>query len=214
MKKLTLILFLFPMISSAQISAKEVLEKAVNYHDPQGEWATLNATLFFNETRPDGSERTTSFTVDNAKGYAKIVRGEEDVFEVMGEEGKVLKGDKDADRALMMRNYYLYLWGLPMKLNDEGTAIDESVGEEVINGVECYVLRVAYEKDTWYFSIDKETGRMLQYTFYQDAEETKGELITLEDEISIGSMIVPQRRSWYTLPDMKYLGTDVLDRVK
>ena len=40
--------------------------------------------------------------------------------------------------------------------------------------------------------------------------ESKAELITLEDEIEVNGIKIPQKRSWYTLPEMKYLGTDVL----
>lgn len=213
MKKLILLICLSPFLLDAQISAKEVLEKANSYHDPNGEWSTLKATFIFKETRPDGSDGSSTFALDNSKGYTKITRGD-DEYEVMREEAKVLKGDKGVDRALMMRNYYLYLWGLPMKLYDAGTSIDKKVGEEVVNGLDCYVLRVPYEKDIWYFSIDKETGRLVQYKFYKDEVAGKGELITLEDEISLGELKIPQRRSWYTLPEMKYLGTDILSRVE
>ena len=113
-----------------------------------------------------------------------------------GELAKVLKGDKDNERALVLRNYYLYLWGLPMKLYDKSTpeitlAKDENIGEKL-----CNVLRVQYEKDTWYFYIDDFSGRMLQYKFYKDEEAGKGELITLEDEIEVQSIKIPQKRNW------------------
>ncbi len=210
MKRLIILLSIFPFIVSAQITAEEVLAKAIKYHDPNGDWSSLSATFMFNETRPDGSENTTSFELDNSKGYAKVSRGEEEEYEVQGDEAKVLRGDKGIDRALMMRNYYLYLWGLPMKLNDQGTPIDDKVGSEIIDGIDCYVLRVPYEKDIWYFFIHKETGRMVQYKFYKDELAGNGELIKLEDEIQVDFIKIPQRRSWYTLPEMKYLGTDIL----
>jgi len=109
------------MILSAQSSAEEVLARACSYHDPHRNWPTLDVTLFFKETRPDGPDRQTIIEINNAQSYMKINRNDEEIYEITGQEAKVIKGDKGKERALLLRNYYLYLWGLPMKLNDEGT---------------------------------------------------------------------------------------------
>lgn len=194
----------------SQITPLQVLDKATAYHDPNGEWNTLNTTLKFTETRPSGDDRKTTVVIDNSKSYMKINRNDENVYEVLEESGEVMVGDHDEARAIRMRNYYLYLWGLPMKLYDEDTPFDRDVDEEVLDGIKCYVLRVVYEEDTWYFHFDQSTGRMVQYKFYKDEEAGKGEVITLEDEILIGQIKIPQKRSWYTLPEKKFLGTDIL----
>ncbi len=97
-----------------------------------------------------------------------------------------------------------------MKLLDGSTQKRTLAAEEKIGDSQCHVIRVAYPEDTWYFYFNKSTGRLLQYKFYKDAEETKGELITLEGEISVNEIRIPKKRSWYTLPDMKHLGTDIL----
>jgi hypothetical protein len=214
MKKLILIIGLCPFVLVAQASAEEVLEKAMSYHDPQDNWPSLSATFTFKETRPEGADRSTIISLDNATSYMKINRNEEEIYEVNGEVAEVLKGDKDKERALVLRNYYLYLWGLPMKLYDKGTPEITISEDEKVEDINCNVLRVAYEKDTWYFFIDEKSGRMLQYKFYQDDEESKGELITLEGEIRVKGIKIPQKRSWYTLPEMKYLGTDILSKAK
>ncbi|SNS95458.1 hypothetical protein SAMN05421640_1761 [Ekhidna lutea] len=212
MRKL-LLLLVCPLLLSAQTPADQILAKAKAYHDPQDIWPTLETTFTFKETRPDGPDRSTIIILDNGISYMKINRNDEEVYEVNGEVAEVLKGDKDKARALVLRNYYLYLWGLPMKLYDKSTpeislAEDEKVGDKL-----CKVLRVVYEEDTWYFYIDDFSGRMLQYKFYKDEATGKGELITLEDEIMVDGIKIPQERSWYTLPEMKYLGTDILEEV-
>lgn len=214
MRKILTLFFICPLLLSAQTSAEKILAKSVSYHDPQDNWSELKATLQFKETRPSGPDRSTIIEIDNTKSYMKINRNDEEVYEVKGEAAEVLKGDKEKERALVLRNYYLYLWGLPMKLYDKSTpditlAEDEKVGDKP-----CKVLRVAYENDTWYFYFDDFSGRMLQYKFFQDVEESKGELITLEDEILVNGIKIPQKRSWYRLPGMEYLGTDILVRVE
>ncbi|MEP5613032.1 MAG: DUF6503 family protein [Cyclobacteriaceae bacterium] len=210
MKKLLSLLVLLSNICIAQTTPMQVLDKAASYHDPNGEWRSLSATLQFTETRPSGDDRKATIVIDNSRSYMKVDRNSENVYEVSNESAKVLKGEDDEKQALRMRNYYLYLWGLPMKLYDEGTPFDEDVEEDEIDGKKCNVLRVVYEEDTWYFYIDQSSGRMLQYRFYKDEEAGKGELIKLEDEIMVGQIKIPQKRSWYTLPEMKYLGTDIL----
>lgn len=214
MRNYLILLFLFPIATMAQETASQILAKAVSYHDPQGNWSSLSATFNYSETRPDGSSRSTTMILDNSRSYMKLNRNDEEIYEVTHDDAKVLKGDKGVDRALLLRNYYLYLWGLPMKLTDESTPETIRVPDQQVENINCNVLRVAYEKDTWYFYFDKNSGRMLQYKFYKDAEETKGEVITLEDEIMVEGIKIPQKRSWYTLPEKKHLGTDILSSIE
>ncbi|MEQ8629010.1 DUF6503 family protein [Ekhidna sp.] len=214
MRKLLTFLFVCPLLLSAQTSAEQVLAKAVSYHDPQDNWSSLKVTLQFKETRPSGPDRSTIIELDNAESYMEINRNDEEVYEVNGEVAEVLKGDKDKARALVLRNYYLYLWGLPMKLYDKSTPKITLAEDEKVGDILCKVLRVGYEEDTWYFYIDDFSGRMLQYKFYKDESVGKGELITLEDEIMVKGIKIPQKRSWYRLPEMEYLGTDILGRVE
>ncbi len=210
MRKLIMLFLLVWSVAGFAQTPYEILDKAAGYHDPKGNWQNLNTILLFTETRPSGDDQKTTVVIDNTKTYMKIDRNSENVYEVSGEAGKVLVGDHDEARAVRMRNYYLYLWGLPMKLYDEGTPFDRDVEEEILNGVKCHVLRVVYQEDTWYFHFDQMSGQMLQYKFYKDEDAGKGELIVLEDEILIDGIKIPQKRSWYTLPEMKYLGTDIL----
>lgn len=213
MKYLLLMLALLPLISVAQ-TADEILAKAIRYHDPQNEWPALKAIFHYTETRPDGEARETVFDIDNAKGIWKLNRNEDEIYEIVNDEVTVLKGDKEPSRGLLLRNYYLYLWGLPMKLKDKSTPKITRTEDEKVNGNTTFVLRVAYEKETYYFSFDQQSGRMLEYRFYKDEEAGKGERIKLEKEITFNNLKLPQQRSWYTLPEKKYLGTDTLDEIK
>lgn len=211
---LALALVAVTLVVAAQPTVDEIVAKSIKYHDPNGEWGSLNTTLYFAEQRPDAAERYATIQLDNTRSFMRIDRNNEEIYEALSEDCTVIKGDGDKKRGLRLRNYYLYLWGLPMKLLDEGTPFDRTVVEDTVEGIACYIVRVVYEKDTWYFSIDRESGRLVQYKFYQDEEETKGELIKLADEISVGQMRIPQKRSWYTIPENKLLGTDVLTKAE
>ncbi|MFY0607102.1 MAG: hypothetical protein JXR10_10320 [Cyclobacteriaceae bacterium] len=214
MRTILSLFLLLPILAPAQDSAEDVQKKAVTYHDSNDLWPNLQATFNFIETRPSGPDRKTVIEFNNPSSYMKINRNDEEIFEVTSDTAVVIKGDAEQERGVMLRNYYLYLWGLPMKLMDESTPTLTLAKDQKVNDVNCKVVRVAYQKDTWYFSFDSNTGRMLQYSFYQDEAETKGELILLEDEIEYQGLKIPQKRSWYTLPDKKFLGTDVLTSIE
>ena len=210
-------LFFFLIASyalQAQDNPQALLEKSITYHDPQGQWSSLQATFYYTETRPDGPDRKITFRLDNSQSKWRLNRNDDEIYEVEHDRAKVISGERDEARGLMLRNYYLYLWGLPMKLKDESTPGITRLEDTRLDGVAAYVLRVAYEKETYYFSFDQTSGRMIEYRFYKDEAAGKGELITLEDEVVFEGIRIPKKRSWYTLPEMKYLGTDILDRVE
>lgn len=127
---------------------------------------------------------------------------------------QVFEGEIEKERALRMRNYYSYLWGLPMKLTDPGTVIEDSVQTEILNGIKYLLIKVPYEKDIWYFYIDPETYRMAAYKFYQDEPNLKGEIIYLHDEVDYEGMKIPANRSWYRTEIPEFLGTDQLLEIK
>ncbi|MEO1253669.1 MAG: DUF6503 family protein [Bacteroidota bacterium] len=212
MRSIIYLIIILPFICKGQ-SVLQILDKSLAYHDSKNNWSTLKSTFHFKETRPSEADRFTVVTLDNSVSFMKINRNEEEVYELKNNAAEVLKGNRDKDRALVLRDYYLYLWGLPMKLRDESTPQMVVTYSEKVEGNDTYVLRVPYDEDTWYFYFDKNSGKMLQYKFYQDKEESKGELITLEGEVLVQGIKIPQKRSWYTLPEMKYLGTDILERV-
>jgi hypothetical protein len=112
-----------------------------------------------------------------------------------------------------MRNYYSYLWGLPMKLQDPGTQLGRVTATK-FEGRPVYDLRVTYDAgvggDVWYFYFDQETYALVAYRFYHDEAKNDGEVIHLEGEVSALGMRLPRARTWYTHQDGRLLGTDTL----
>jgi hypothetical protein len=120
----------------------------------------------------------------------------------------------DCERAFVLKDYYIYLYGLPMKLKDPGTIIDPEVQKIIINDKEYFVMKVTYEesvgKDTWYFYFDQKTFALKQYKFYHDESKNDGEFILLEDELEVSGIKMPKNRSWYLNSNNKFLGIDKL----
>lgn len=192
-------------------SAQEILQKTINYHDPNGEWKTLKATFEYAENQPNGDTRKTILKLDNATNSHYLNRGDKEAYQINGKyEVEVLMGDKEPARGKMLRSYYVYLWGLPMKLEDKGTNLLDEVKTENIKGINCYKIRVKYEKESYAFFISIKSYQMVAYQFMKNDGSGKGENIYLEGEVKVGNMRIPKARSWYTIPENKFLGTDVL----
>ena len=143
-----------------------------------------------------------------------VYRNQDMNYIVWNDSVQVFEGEIDNERAIRMRNYYTYLWGLPMKLNDSGTQIDQEVSREELNGKSYLVARVPYEKDIWYFYIDPSTFQMEAYKFYQDEPNQKGEIIYLEGLMDFQGLKIPANRTWYRTETPEFFGTDKLIEIK
>ncbi|MFC3881420.1 DUF6503 family protein [Algoriphagus namhaensis] len=214
MRPVYILLFAFLISCTADqneaLTGPDLIKKSIAYHDPNGIWPEFKGTLRIQDSLPEGRvSRRYDVSFDNT--LSKVIYRKDDLhFIVWGDSVQVFEGEVTEERAKMLRNYYTYLWGLPMKLNDPGTLIDEKVLEETLDGVRYHVVRVPYEKDIWYFYLEPETYRMAAYKFYQDEPNQKGEIIYLEGETEFEGMKIPSNRTWYRTEKPEFLATDML----
>jgi hypothetical protein len=212
-----------------RLDGPALLEKSIAFHDPHGEWSTLQVQFDFEETRPDAEPRYTSIAIDNLSGnfcMTRIKDGQRIERHIVDGKCKyLLNGSSEISgaemsglrltekRTLFMRNYYLYLWGLPMKLQDTGTVVHDVVTGTQFNGKESLKLKVTYEastgSDSWYFFMDPKTYEMIGYQFYHDEDAGDGEYILLGRSESVFGMKIPNHRTWFTNKDSTLLGTDI-----
>ena len=225
-----LCLISFKYLGGQELSAKQLLEKAINYHDPKGEWRQFKAHFFVSSESPERSLRKSKIELDFLNSYfnleveqdgntlTSILDKGDCILKLNGQE-KISEADQNnyrlnCDRAVFYKNYYTYLYGLPMKLKDPGTLLDPEVRKKNIDGKEYWVLKVSYEKnvggDTWYFFFDQKTYALKQYQFYHDESKNDGEYILLEDELIVEGIKMPKNRSWYYNSNDQFLGVDRL----
>lgn len=237
MKSRLILLFLAFSIGclSQNLTSKQVLEKAINYHDPNGNWETFSDTFTVIMTTPNASKRTSVISINLPKSYfsVKATKDEETTSYILDKDkcemqynGKVadsiiVKEKKmDCDRATLYKNYYTYLYGLPMKLTDPGTNFKDTIEKRSFKGSDYLVLKVTYDEavgsDIWYFYFNPKTYRMEIYQFFKTDANGKelpdsGEYILLSEEAVVNGINMPKVRAWYYNKDDKYLGTDTLD---
>ena len=226
-----LLLFLASYVNGQTLTGQELLDKAIQYHDPNHNWNTFNDSLFVTMTSPNRSPRdskismnlpaeyfymkatrdsiTTEYTLD--KGQCHItLNGQNNL-----DDNTLKTHNLSCDRANMYKNYYSYLYGLPMKLKDPGTIVHDTVEQKSFKGKAYLVLKITYDEtvgnDTWYFYFNPETYAMEVYQFFHDKGKNDGEYILLSDEIVKSGIKMPKHRAWYYNKDDGYLGTDRLN---
>jgi hypothetical protein len=231
MKNRTLLLLLFISIASfsQEITGDELLEKAIQFHDPKGNWKTFEGALFVTMVTPENANRKSEIKINLPEQYFSVkavsnaisseytlhkgvctagINGNSNPSEALKK-----KHNLNCERAKMYKNYYTYLYGLPMKLKDEGTIIDQKVAKKVFKGKEYLVLKATYKqevgKDTWYFYFDPKTYAMEVYQFFKVAKDS-GEYILLSGLETINGIKMPKNRAWYYNKNDGHLGTDIL----
>lgn len=213
----------------AHLSGSQLLDKSVAYHDPQNEWAQTPTVIKLYESRPGGSYRRSQVMMEegNERFILQQIRGRNEITRAYDETGctfsldgrtegftpeEVRQHRLSCEDGVVYRDYYTYLWGLPMKLRDPGTIIEEKVYQVDFFGQELLEMKVTYSEevggDIWYFYFHPETYALSGYRFYHDEAANDGEYILLEDEAAVGSLKLPAKRHWYTHGDRKYLGSD------
>lgn len=226
---LSLALTAGPAVSGSSYST-DLVERTIAFHDPQGVWQNGVFRLHLEETRPDGPSRKTTLLVDNASGRFEIATQRDGaqidgVLDGAGCEmrlnGSTQFSDEEKQRYRLtcerlewLRNYYAYLWGLPMKLLDKGTLLDPDVLDTTYQGQAVKAVRVSYDaevgSDVWYFYFDTEIHALAGYRFFHDEAKGDGEYITLEGLVETDGLRLPKSRAWYTNAEDRYLGTDTL----
>lgn len=231
------IIFLFFLTSivsfSQQLTGTKLLEKSIQFHDPNNNWPSFKSELYVTMQTPKTVNRESKISINLPNQYFSVVAKTDTIItEFIVDKNEIrfsLNGDKNPseeqkkqfslteERANLYKNYYTYLYGLPMKLKDKGTIISEKIEIKNFKGKEYLVLKVTYPKeigkDTWYFYFNPKTYAMEVYQFFKDTKDS-GEYILLSGLETINDIKMPKIRAWFYNKDNVYLGTDFLSNNK
>ncbi|WP_179339279.1 DUF6503 family protein [Winogradskyella ludwigii] len=236
MKSIVVFLFLcLSVIANSQdISANKLLDEALKYHDPNNNWKQFNDTFTVVMTSPKAAKRTSVISINLPAEYFNATATRDTITSTytldkgvckMSYNGKIVDSiaakakNMTCERGIFYKNYYSYLYGLPMKLKDGGTNLSDKVEKKTFKGNDYLVLKVTYDdavgSDVWYFYFNPSTYAMEIYQFFKTDEHGKeksdtGEYILLSEEALVNVIKMPKARAWYYNKDDKYLGTDTL----
>jgi hypothetical protein len=207
----------------------QLLERTLAYHDPEGNWPKFKARLYLSSADTAGKETSFEIEMDNATGYfahisrqdgKEIVKGISDGKEFYLLDGKREISAEEREKYGLkpedlkwVHSFYGYLYGLPMKLTDEGVHATDAANGEELEGKAYRVLQVNYDaavgSDNWFFYLNPKTYAMEAYRFNHGQPES-GEYVLLEGEVVVEGIRMPKVRRWYWNKDSAYIGTDTL----
>ncbi|WP_435412906.1 DUF6503 family protein [Psychroserpens mesophilus] len=234
---LLVLVFSIQSIVAQHMSGALLLEKAIQYHDPFGNWQTFQGEFNVVMEMPENPKRISQISIDLPSEYFKVKAIRDTVTtEYIIDQGTCLislNGKTDlskaelfsnnlsCDRATLYKNYYTYLYGLPMKLKDKGTNISETVNRKTFKGKDYLVLKVSYDEsvgsDVWFFYFNPESFAMEIYQFFKTDENgnlkpDSGEYIMLSETETVNGIVMPKIRAWYYNRDDAFLATDILEK--
>ena len=231
MRYLPLLLLFFSCQTTKEVPAQpvtaatEAVARAVAHHDPDGRWPTFNSSFVLGR----GDKRDT-ITIDQPGSYFAAVDGPT-FYVADGETCRFAYAERGTGTQLsgrdlplasdscatvrLQQSYHTYLNGLPMKLQDPGTPLQDEVVTATFHGGEYLRLRVNYPKDggtveTWEFFLDPDTYALGGYQFYRSDDPDGGEYLLLDGEIEVGGINMVESKEWFLRKDGKRLGEDVV----
>ena len=213
-----------------QQNAVELIDKSISFHDPDNNWKNFNGQLSFITERPDRPDGKRKVSIDNKrKSFSFWAQHEEGLlsYKVDKDQPKATwNGNEEipedmakkyriaTDRAIMYRDYYSYLYGMPMKLKDQGTIVHPEVTQVEFYGKKYDKIKVTYDPevgdDIWYFYFNPETHALQAYQFFHDESKNDGEYILFDELKETQGVKMPRIRKWFYNQDEKFLATDIL----
>ena len=221
-----------PKISEAEA----LLQQSIDYHDPEGAWSskpielTVMVRLSERLAADRGYEsRTDRINFDNGNDTFRYqsVKGDARI-EIIGEGDELLallNGSSeisDEDRAThslaanglpRWRDYFSYMFGMPMKLRDPGTYLDPTVKRMTFEDRGVLALRVTYDEevgsDVWDFFMDPDTKALVGCRFFHDESIPDGEFLLFDGEVEgPHGLLLPRNRYWRMNVDGEYIALD------
>jgi len=195
------------------LSAEEILLRSIKSHDPHDNWKNLQKQFFFTLTRVDRVDSTTIALNNTNQIFTHTSNHMTFKMKQNVCDSSVTK--INCERQKWLKDYYSYLWGLPMRLKHDLNLLDKKVDTVNFNNTKTMRLKINYKKDVWYYFISLNNFELVGVEFYFDKEEKKGERILFEVNKIINEIKIPNSRVWYNLEnnDENFLAKELLYKV-
>lgn len=198
--------------SSKPNSATEVLDRSIMFHDPNNNWNSFNETInlksqsIFSDNQPENI----TLTFDVAQDRLCYLNDQRHVgccfIDTVTQE---MFKNVDCSGYTWTKDFYTYIWGLPMKLKDPNTKINTTFPIVTFNNTDCYELSTSYEKEHWMYFINTKSFYLEGFKFITKSDSTKGEIVINNASEKIDNISFQKNRTWFDLK-MKLIGTDSL----
>lgn len=210
------IAFLNISCSNKPKNAIELVNKSVAFHDPNNQWNNLDVLFEFKSSFSwnDSIPEQLLLGIDVPNYSLDYLNTDRKLHYIFTQDScSTLLGSPSCSDFIWAYNFYIYMWGLPMKLNDPNTKIKQDFTMESINNKEAYAIEVNYENEDWRFFFDQNTYQLLGFTFIKKDGSNHGEKVIVSDLFEYNGIKFPKIRTFYKLDNNKYIGENEVVKI-
>ncbi|MCB0579524.1 MAG: hypothetical protein KDD10_09490 [Phaeodactylibacter sp.] len=212
----------------AALSAGEVLQRSIQFHDPQDKWPGAALRFVIDEPRIENPERLSevflnntenTFSINRRYGNTLVTRGiirdscyslVDSVLVNPADTATIRLHRLDCERTQGYRAFYKLLNGMPMSLYVPEVQLLPEVVEDSIRGQKALRIAARFTNpvigEEWFIYFAPGNYQLLGYGY---AAEGAGEILRLDGLVEIAGMKLPRMRHWYNRIDDSYLGSDI-----
>ncbi|MBT33525.1 MAG: hypothetical protein CMO01_28000 [Thalassobius sp.] len=145
------------------MKAADLLDKVINYYDPENSWASFTGSMNSTWLRADGSAVNERFDIRNPDDFYQCTRFENGNIAIKGmedgnyfaslngmediSEDNMKKYELSEDATNMFYAHHRQHFALPMELKNSGAKLNENIEISNINGANYFILTFVGEKD-------------------------------------------------------------------
>ena len=215
------------------MTGQEVWDKTINYHDPDGKWATFSGKVSLVTSMDNGWYGQEVIEVDNESDTYRHIRTDDDVQYSRGTRGDTCflsvdgketntESDKekyglDCETTHVFKQHHSAHIGMPMLLKEVGVELEPGVSSVTISGKEYYALRFTGNADTvvhpyWTgertMYVDSETLAMYGVK-HENVDDTADGYFYTIGKLEVSGINIAQVRVVYRSKDDSFHLTDV-----
>lgn len=190
--------------------ASVIINNAIQFHDPKGEWKDIDAIFNFKSSFSfnDSVPEEIIYTINNQEKVFIYKNTDRQVEIEFHSDSCIQHTEKGScEGYTWTKNFYPYIWGLPMKLTDSIAKIDNKWTFDTLKGRKCFKVYVHYEAEDFQFYFDAKDYQLRGFQFLKNDSSGKGEIVTLEDLYEFQGIKFPKKRTWLHL-DHSLIGTN------
>ena len=226
------LLIIIPASVFGQADVNQIINKSIQFHDPEGQWQKVALKMIIDEPRTSWPERHSELLLNNQNGNFSLKRNPEGHnLKWLYEDGKsstfmdqassetlpadsVSKYRLQPTRTEGYKQFYSFTLGLPMSLKTAGGQIKHEVEQVGFYGQTVYAVTYQLEKplisSTWVFYFDTNTYQLLGCSLLNDETGEPAEYLKFDKIlIETGGLKLPRVKHWFDADD-HYLGSDIV----
>lgn len=205
------------LLNPEKLSNEEIISRTIEFHDPYNNWHTLRAEFHFDSqfSFADSTQEDIVVQIEVAENNFKYDNKYRKVALSYPRDTCMQESENGScEQYRWTKNFYTYIWGLPMKLKDPGIHPEKETKKTFFNNYKCHVVPVHYEKENFLFYIDTANFQLRGFEFHKNDSSGKGEKIVLKDLYEFNHIKFPRHKTYIILPENTLGGTNEVKLIR